>query len=335
MRVVPIRTGVADVPRRARRRLMELRARMLRKARRWRRAQWAIGVVRAPIHTFLARPSGYPVTWLPEPSRSEYFADPFGIRVGANGGILAERFDRRTGLGQLCVLSADGSGAPEPPQPVLSLPVHVSYPFLFEDEGRVYCIPEMFQSGGVHLFEALDYPVRWRYVATLLEGFPAVDPTVIRHGGRLWLLCTSGETRVLARSALYVWWATRLTGPWIPHARNPVKYDVRSARPAGTPFEHAGHLIRPAQDCSETYGGAVSLNRVTRLTPEEYEEETATVVRPDPVGPYPAGLHTLSAFDDWTLIDGKRWVWCAPWSRRRLVVHPAAASLRPALARLR
>lgn len=302
--------------------------------RQWRREQWAIGVVHAPIHTFLAQPGGYRVTWLPEPSRSEYVADPFGVRLGAVRLILAERFDQRTRLGQLCELGAEGPGALEPPRPVLPLPVHVSYPFLFEDEGRVYCIPEMFQSGGVHLFEVLDYPLRWRYLATLLEGFPAVDPTLFRHGGRLWLLCTSGETGILARGVLYAWWATTLTGPWIPHVRNPVKYDARSARPAGTPFEHGGRLFRPAQDCSETYGGAVTLNCITRLTPDEYEEETVAVVRPDPDGPYPAGLHTLAAFEDWTLIDGKRWVWCVPWRRPGLARHPAAASLRPALAQL-
>jgi hypothetical protein len=35
------------------------------------------------------------------------------------------------------------------------------------------------------------------------------------------------------------------------------------------------------------------------------------VVRPDPAGPYPAGLHTIAAAGDRTLLDGKRrvFVW--------------------------
>jgi hypothetical protein len=337
-RGVPGRRGAADFPRRARRRLAELGGWLRRQGRRWRRDQWAIGIVRAPIHAFLAQPSGHRVTWLAEPSRGAYLADPFAARSGAASAILVERFDRRTRLGELCALErADGPDGHRlgRPRPVLPVPVHVSYPFLFEDEGRVYCLPEMFQSGGAHLFEALEFPTRWRFVATLLEDFPAVDPTLFRHGGRFWLLCTSGETSVLARTALHAWWATVLTGPWMPHARNPVKFDARSARPAGTPFEHDGQLFRPSQDCSETYGGAVRVNRITRLTPEEYEEETVAVVRPDPNGPYPAGLHTLSAFADKTLIDGKRWVWCLPWAPRSIGRHPGAAALRPALGRLR
>jgi hypothetical protein len=113
-----------------------------------------------------------------------------------------------------------------------------------------------------------------------------------------------------------------------------VKYDVCSARSGGTPFAYGGQLYRPGQDCSETYGGAVRLNRITCLTPEEFAEETVAVVRPDPKGRYPAGLHTLSAFGDCTLIDGKRWVWCPPWTPRGIARHPLGAELRLALARL-
>jgi len=53
---------------------------------------------------------------------------------------------------------------------------------------------------------------------------------------------------------LRVWFADDLLGSWCPHPGNPVKPDIRSARPAGTPFVHDGALYRPAQDCSRTYG---------------------------------------------------------------------------------
>jgi len=48
------------------------------------------------------------------------------------------------------------------------------------------------------------------------------------------------------------------------------------------------------------------INRVTRLTPDEFEEEVAAHLRPDPAGPCPDGLHTLSAVGGLTLVDGKR-----------------------------
>ena len=87
---------------------------------------------------------------------------------------------------------------------------------------------------------------------------------------------------------------------------NPVKCDLRSSRPAGPLFAHEGALYRPAQDGSITYGGAVAVNRVVTLTPTEFAEETINVLRPEPSGPFPHGLHTLTGVGGVTLVDGKR-----------------------------
>jgi hypothetical protein len=97
-----------------------------------------------------------------------------------------------------------------------------------------------------------------------------------------------------------------MTGEYKPHRLNPVKTDVRSARPAGTPFVHEGILYRTAQDCSVTYGGRVAVNRILRLSPDDFEEETVSHVEPLQGSEYGRGLHTLSAAGSCTLIDGKK-----------------------------
>ena len=135
---------------------------------------------------------------------------------------------------------------------------------------------------------------------------PGVDSTVFEHDNRWWLICTNaGDGR---DDKLLVWHADSLFGPWQPHALNPVKIDIRSARPAGTPFMHDGHLYRPAQDCSATYGGRIVINRVTRLTPTAFEEEAYRTIDPVADGQYNRGLHTLSRLGQTqTLVDGKRY----------------------------
>ena len=80
-------------------------------------------------------------------------------------------------------------------------------------------------------------------------------------------------------------------------------------------FRDSGHLIRPAQDCSRTYGGAVALNRVDVCTPENYSESTIEFIRPCPGSRNPHGVHTLSAWGDRTLVDAKR-EWMNPWVMR-------------------
>jgi hypothetical protein len=105
---------------------------------------------------------------------------------------------------------------------------------------------------------------------------------------------------------LRIWWSKTLEGNWQPHACDPAKVDVSSARSAGPLFELGGRWYRPAQDCTKGYGTAVTINRIDVLTPTQFVETTVSTVRPDPHGPYPHGLHTLAVHGHTLLIDGRR-----------------------------
>jgi hypothetical protein len=149
-----------------------------------------------------------------------------------------------------------------------------------------------------------DVPHRFEFVATLLENFPAVDSTVFQHGDLYWLLCSPQEK---SGSHLHAFYAREPFGPWVPHPSNPVKIDIRGARPAGPPFVVDGALYRPAQDSSRTYGGRVVINRVVALSPTEFAEVPHAHVGPEKDGPFGEGLHTVSFAGDYCVIDGKRW----------------------------
>jgi hypothetical protein len=251
------------------------------------------------------------VRWLPTRGSHRYLADPFGVAHDHGVTILAEDYDHGTGRGYIARIEADDPG---PPEPVIRMPEHMSYPYLFQYRGELYCIPESCERRQVRLYRADPSLSTWTPVAVLIDGFAAVDSTVFEHEGRFWLLCTDQDT--CSWSALHVFHAPDLLGPWSPHAANPVKTDVRSSRPAGKPFVHDGALYRPAQDCSRTYGGAVAINRVLRLTPTEFAEEVVRVIEPDADGPFPDGLHTLAAAGNVTLIDGKRMIFVNDVFRR-------------------
>jgi hypothetical protein len=265
--------------------------------------QWNIGVVDARVEAFL-QPSYRPsVRWFPTLGSDRYLADPFGIAHDGGITVLAEEYDHRTELGHIAIVEAGDHPCAEP---VIAGPGHMSYPYLLHHGGELYCIPESCGTRQVRLYR-VDRSLReWTPVAVLIDDFAAVDPTVFEHEGRLWLACTDRD--VCSWSALHLFHAPDLTGPWTPHVVNPVKTDVRSSRPAGSPFVHEGQLYRPAQDCSRTYGGAVAINRVLRLTPTEFAEEVVRVIEPDLDGPFPDGLHTLAAAGNMTLIDGKRMI---------------------------
>jgi len=266
--------------------------------------QWNVGVVDAPIHAFL-QPGFTPrVRWLPAPPRRRFLADPFGLREGRMLTILAEELDQAERRGRIVAVEWPDGGEPVVRRGVLPLPVHASYPFLVEDDGRVYCVPETGAAGEVTLHRAVAFPTRWERVATLATRVAARDASVVRYQGRWWMFY--GEDGPQGEAHLCALHALALGGPWVAHAANPLSSDLRSARPGGTPFVHQGTLYRPAQDGTAGYGGAVVIQRVTRLTPTEFEEEDAALVRADPAGQYPLGIHTLSAVGGQTLVDGQR-----------------------------
>jgi hypothetical protein len=286
----------------------------------FRHQQWTLGLIRMPLTEVFERAAAggheLPSTeWLPE-KRGRFIADPMALGEGGNLVVLAEEFDWQTGVGHISRLETL-NGSPPRTTDAIRGKHHLSYPYLIEEAGERYCIPECAESGRVTLHRLDQETGCWIEHKVLLENFPAVDPTLFRYQDRWWMFCTSAEAGV--NEVLYAWHADTLLGDWQPHAGNPIKIDIGSARPAGPPFEHGDYWIRPAQDCSKRYGGALVFNRILTLTPDEFVEETAARLEPDPRGPYPAGLHTIcSAGGGLTVIDGARYAFVPAEMRRAI-----------------
>ena len=261
---------------------------------------WNIGLMQAPIDRMLDAGESPTTTWLPR-RPGHFAADPFGIERDGTLHVLFEDFDHRTGRGSISHVAVEPDGSFTDPRTVLDPGVHASYPFLFEHDGVTFMLPETSASGNLVLYEAVEFPYRWRAAMTLLPGVPAVDATVVEYAGRWWMFATRADRG--ANQNLFIWHAPRPTGPWTEHAANPVKTDARSARPGGTLFVSGGGLYRPSQDNSRLYGGRLILNLVEVLTPTEFVETPVGVVEPRQASGHRDGLHTLSAVGRRTLVD--------------------------------
>lgn len=265
---------------------------------------WNIGIVDDPIHVFLEPDFRPEVTWLPPPGRGRFVADPFGIADDEGVYVFCEEFDYRSYKGVISWVRVSRDGVPSARKVAIELSFHMSYPYIFEWKGDVYCLPETHQAREISLYRAGHFPDDWTKVKTLVPNFAGVDPTVFFHQGRWWMACGDEDTG--PNDALFVWHAQEPFGPWEPHLKNPVRMGRNGTRPAGTPFEYRGDLYRPAMDSSRIYGRRIVLNRVKRLTPTEFEEEPAGIIEPFARGSYRDGVHTVSALGDLTLVDGLR-----------------------------
>ena len=67
-----------------------------------------------------------------------------------------------------------------------------------------------------------------------------------------------------------------------------------------------GVLHRPAQDCSDSYGGGVVIARIDELSPTSYRETIVRRLDAKQFGRWCDGVHTVSFARGRIVLDGKR-----------------------------
>jgi hypothetical protein len=274
---------------------------------------WQVGIVPAPIEaldaTRLQALAGA-ITWLPSAGPWRYLADPFGLRRGDTLHVFVEAFDYRT---KHAVIERHELGAADlqwrSQRTVLARPFHLSYPQVFEHEGATFMVPESAQAGEVALYCGDDSLNHWQRECALLSDLPVADASLIEHQGRWWMFFSLVGPGARDQRELHLAHAPALTGPWKLHAGNPIRVDRSGARPAGRPFHAAdGAVMLPVQDSSRSYGGATRMLRFEHLGLDRVHcaptglHLHGGLARAD----HAVGLHTLSACQDLTLIDVKR-----------------------------
>lgn len=261
---------------------------------------WRIGIVREDAGEVASTETLSDPVWLPlDRVGRAYAADPFILAGSDPQVLLYERYDTRRRIGEIWQARLDGSGRPA--KSTLPIEVHASYPFTFVWEGRTLCIPQV-SADGTPAFELIDD--QWLHVGDLLPDTQVLDPTVFRFDGLWWMLGTLPGANSLDH--LHGWFADSPLGPWEPHYLNPLKTDVRSARPAGGTFTDGGGVLRPTQDCAGGYGSAITICRIDELSKTGFSETAVRRIAPPP-GWGAAGTHTLTGDHDVTVFDS-HWV---------------------------
>jgi hypothetical protein len=227
------------------------------------------------------------------PPKDRFWADPFPIARQGKHFVFFEELVFSRGKAHISVMEVGPNGAYSKPVPVLVRDYHLSYPFLLEHEGELYMIPETGANRTVELYRCVSFPDRWELEKVLMHDVRCTDATLHRIGDRWWMFTNVNLGGSVGADELNLFYADDLFGKWRAHRGNPVKSDVRGARPAGRLYERAGQLYRPAQIGAPLYGSAVSINKILALTPDTYSERE--VERVAPTHPKSVlGIHTLN-----------------------------------------
>jgi hypothetical protein len=229
-----------------------------------------------------------------------YLADPFPFPHQGQNFIFVEKFLYAKKKGCIAVVTVDANGTASAPRIVLEEPHHLSYPFVFEQDGQVWMIPESGEARNVSLYRAVEFPYRWTRHACLIEGIEAYDTTPLCHEGRFWFFVSLRLWRSTSWDVLSLYHAENLTGSWTPNAANPVLIDAALSRPAGTFIQREGRTLRPVQDCARGYGGAVTFCQIDALGESEFAQTPIGRIRSGRFGCHTynrrSGLEVIDVF---------------------------------------
>jgi hypothetical protein len=235
---------------------------------------------------------------------AKFVADPFLVKDGTTWDLFFEVYNNNTQQGDLAVATSKNSWIWNYEKVIIDEPFHLSYPYVFKADDRYYLIPESYQANSIRLYKADEFPTKWSFVKTLVQGRDYVDNSIVYYNGKWWLFSS-----VTSNDKLYLHFADTLTGPWKEHPLSPiVSGNVHKSRPSGRLLFYNSKLYRFTMDVDPPVGThQVMAYEVTDLTPKSYSEELAQeapVLKPSGHGWNSEAMHQIDPIQ----VDSDSWI---------------------------
>ena len=224
------------------------------------------------------------------PPEGTYWADPFLIKRKGKTYLFIEDYDYNKGV--ISYMELDKTGMPiHAPRKILERPYHISFPFLVEDQGEVYMIPETGDNQRIELYHATKFPDEWELVGPMVEHIVAGDTIVYKNGKEFLMFTTeSGDNNLIIMRS------ETLFDRWNIIFRR----QIMNSRSAGSIFVDGDKIIRPTQD-GRVYGESMYFKEI-HLAP--YTEKVIHNINPNWYKGL-TGTHTFNMTEDFIVIDGR------------------------------
>lgn len=281
----------------------------------FRQEDWNVGFCNCSIEEFIDTDNkeNIDIQWFSKPKKNCYFADPFIIKTKKDIYIFFEWYSYFKGKADLAV--ALKSENFKKYHKITNFKEHRSYPYLYEYEGNIYCMPESNETNKVVLYRFNEEKLTLEEDCILLEGFPIVDATLYHYDNK-WFMFLVNQRK--SHTHLELYHSDSIKGPYFPHENNPVMVDCSKARPAGNIFNYEGKIIRPSQNCTNHYGQSITLEEIELLNTKQFLTKPFGTIQPIKNSDYNKGIHTINSVDNITVFDGKRFVFTLSGFKQQL-----------------
>ncbi|HEX2921890.1 MAG TPA: hypothetical protein VHO50_12075 [Bacteroidales bacterium] len=271
--------------------------------------QWVIGIAHEDIGKIIRTKSfSQKITWLEPHSDTHFHADPFIIKADESSmKIIFEDFSMDYNFGNISLLTLNKSLDIVDRKILLDTGSHLSFPFVYRENGKTFIIPESAHSGKVSIYEYDELNMKLEYRGDLLDR-PLYDPSILKIKEKYWLMGCIFEDRKLYK--LHVFHSEFLFGPYSPLETNPVKQGLDGVRSAGSFINVDGNLYRPTQNCGNKYGESITIYRLNKLDEKEFSEDMYMTIKIDDRNRKIHNIqtiHTLNIYGNTIVVDGIRW----------------------------
>ena len=236
-----------------------------------------------------------------------FLADPFVATRDGRTCVFAEDFDYRTSRAHISAFELTREGSH-----LLGVAVkesfHLSFPYLFEADGRLFMCPESREARQIRIYECAGFPLQWKLATVAMNDVEAVDSMIFRKEDLWWLMTNISRTEPHeCGSELHLFWARHpLATEWTPHARNPIIVDPQMARNGGL-LNGGTDVFRVAQNRQfGSYGSSARLFQIVRIDPSEYSEQLVSTILPAFAAGI-SGTHHLHSDGRYSVWDFKKW----------------------------
>jgi hypothetical protein len=261
---------------------------------------WNIGFCEQTPEDFVARKALNKIHWMKHSYKDRWFADPFILKVTEEEIVVfVEECPIDHPKGVLCELVLDRKSKwLKQRYLLLESQTHLSYPQIIRQNNKVYVCPENGASGKLNIYEYDAINHRLIAPVCILEENLG-DATLVKKGDEYYLLAT--KYPALFEDVL-LFHSASLMGQYTMVVDSPAQKDRSCARPGGAFFYSDGQLYRPAQDCVERYGSALSIMKIQSLNVPMVEDKDFIITAES--YKYNLGIHTINFYNGICVVDG-------------------------------
>ena len=258
--------------------------------------RWTLGFIEQSLSDIVNK-KPYEVHYVLSMPSDCWFADPFILDYDdCVIQVLVEEYNYRIRRGRIAKLVINRSNYELlSHRIILDLPSHLSFPFIYRNNGTVYVCPENSASGSWTMYEYDKNSESLKIVKTLVKE-PLTDAIITDYFIDTLAFATCLPTPNGNILQLY-----KEDG----NLDVEITFPSNIARNAGAWFKVGDDIYRPAQDCDEDYGRGVIIQKVTRKDRSFSFENVRRIESDNPK--YTTGCHTFNSYKNLIVIDVHGW----------------------------